>query len=365
VQVRLNLESGRAHFGRVETCRNVWACPVCSGRITEQRRIELQRAVTSWVKEGGEVYLMTLTFPHVRKDRLTDLVDRLRLALKKFNASPAMKRARVATGHAGSVRALEVTWGGWHGWHPHVHILWFGKPGQIERLRELQGPWIETLIKVGLADRSQLSDMLQAAFDVQNGDYAAQYVAKFGHEPSFRSQLVTGETWGVAREMVKGASKVGRRLSGITPFTLLAFIAGKCQLPGLKVGVAMSLFCEFALAFKGERQLYWSPRLRKALKIGKLFEDAELEDLMDRKPEVITACELDPDEWNLVVRHQRYSAVLSEVEQRGRQHAAEAVTALLDRLRVLPAPPAPVTLTVTESDDRQRFGLDAPRGYMR
>jgi hypothetical protein len=365
VQLRLNLESGRAHFARVETCRNVWLCPVCSGRITEARRIELQQAVTTWVGEGGEIYLMTLTFPHVRRDRLVELVDKLRLALKKFNASPAMKRTRAATGHAGSVRALEVTWGSWHGWHPHVHVLWFGRAGQLEKLQQLEGPWIETLIKVGLADRSQLNDMLEAAFDVQNGDYAAKYIAKFGHEPSFRSQLTTGETWGAAREMVKGASKVGRRFSGSTPFTLLAVVDGKCKVPGLDAGCAAKLFCEFALAFKGERQLYWSPRLRKALRMGRLFDDAELAELEDRKPEVVTVCELNDEEWRLTVRHHCFNALLREVEENGRQAGAAAVAALLARLRAMPPPPTWERLTVIRPDQVQVFGLDAPRGFMR
>jgi replication protein len=347
VDVRLDRRRGRAHYGGVETCRSVWLCPVCSASITEQRREELQRAINTWVKDhGGEVYLVTLTFPHQRPDRLAELVKGLRRALKRFNAMPAMKRARSATGHAGSIRALEVTWGSWHGWHPHIHTLWFGKPGQLEELRRLAPAWVDCLVRAELADRAQLNDMLSGAagespaFDVQNGDYAADYIAKFGNEPSLLSKIEAGATWGAARELVSGQAKTGRRLRGVTPFTLLAIIAGRSELRGLTPGRAIALFSEYALAFKNERQLYWSPRLRAALNMGKLFTDEELAELADQAPDVSTVCSLTADDWRLVIAHKARAAVLHEAELAG----AAGVAALLAELRARPgrqAPPYP------------------------
>jgi hypothetical protein len=355
VDIRMDPRRGRAHFRGIETCGSVWLCPVCSGRITEERRGELQRAVNMHVEGGGEVYLVTLTFPHARADRLVTAVDLLRLALRRFNSSKTMRAVRAESGHIGSIRALEVTWGSWHGWHPHVHLLWFAKRGQMETIKRLAPAWVESLIKAKLADRSQQNDMLHGAagrespaFDVSNGDYAAEYVAKWGHEPSLHSKIEAGETWGIAREMVSGQVKTGRRLTGVTPFTLLAVIAGKCEVRGMTAGRAAALFAEFAYAFKGERQLYWSPRLRAALKMGRLFGDEELEAAADALPEVETVITLTADDWRLLILHECRHAALLAAEQFG----AAGVRGLLADLRGRPSPAKPPGLAMVEQRTR-------------
>ena len=55
VKVRLDARRGKAHFAGLETCSNVWICPVCSGAITDERRAELQRAAGYWKAQGGEI----------------------------------------------------------------------------------------------------------------------------------------------------------------------------------------------------------------------------------------------------------------------------------------------------------------------
>lgn len=355
VKIRRNLDSGRCSYQGLETCSNVWICPICAGRITEQRRAELQAAIVQWVEQGGETYLMTLTFPHMRTDRLLNLLELMRQAIARFNTSKGVRTARAAAGYIGSIRALEVTWGAWHGWHPHFHVLLFCRPGQLEILRRMQSAWIAALIKTGLADRAQLDDLLHGAagespaFDLQNGDYAADYIAKYGHEPSLQSQIETSETWGAARELVKGMTKTGRRLSGITPFTLLAVIAEIRAVRGLSPGRATALFAEFALAFKGQRQLYWSTGLRRALGQGRLFADDELPALLDQKSECVDVCEISAADWRLIVTHMVRDEVLEEAERFG----AEGARALLDRLRARPP--------TRSQNDAGHDALDKPR----
>jgi len=361
---RLNKATGLASFIGLETCRSVWMCPLCSGFITEERRIELQLAITSWKKQGGEIYLGTHTFPHLRADRLTVQLARMRDAMKQFNKDRRVLKARRAAGYVGQIRALEVTWGSWHGWHPHFHFLLFCRPGQLGLLKTLETAWVDALLKVGLAEKSQLNDMLRGAggespaFDVQNGDYAAEYVAKFGHDPSMKSKIETGETWGAAAELTKGMSKTGRRLSGITPFTLLAVVAGTCEVRGLTKGRAAALFSEFALAFKGQRQLYWSPRLRDVLNMGKLFTDEELIDLAEKKPEFLDVCKFKPRDWALVLAHRAYVDVLRAIEE-GAGDAAP-VEALIAELRQRP-PIHPPGVSRWKPDGSFAAGLDTPR----
>jgi len=366
VTVRRDRATGRASYSGLETCSNVWACPVCNGRITEKRREQLQYAVGAWKKQGGECYLVTGTLPHSRADHLGRLIELMRQAADKFNNSRPVKKARERAGYLGQIRALEVTWGSWHGWHPHFHFLYFCAPGQAATLQAMAPAWCDALVKVGLAERSQLNDMLTGAagaspaFDVQNGDFAAEYIAKFGHDPSLQTKIETGNTWSAAAELTKGMSKTGRRLSGITPFTLLAVVAGTCEVRGLTKGRAIALFCEFALAFKNQRQLYWSPGLRRKLYAGELFTDAELVELESTRADMDKVCELSAADWRLVLAHRARDEVLRAAENGGLETAAAAVRALLAELRARPTvhPPG---LSHWRYDGRYIEGVDTPR----
>lgn len=300
--------SGRASYAGLETCSSVWVCPCCNGKICEDRRVDLQAAVNAWVGQGGEVYLMTLTYPHEKTLSLIDSRSMQRRALKAMKGQRAYKALAAEAGVVGFVRALEVTYGE-HGWHPHTHDLVFAARGKADVLRQIENLWINALFAVGLAEPSQLNDLYKAAFDIQNGDYAAEYIAKFGMEP-------VRHDWGAARELTKASAKIGLRFKGRTPMTLLDEYRR-----GMKASGA--LFREFALVFKGDRQLYWSPKLRE--KIG-------LSD--DEKPEGHSEIiiDLDPAEWNLVVSRDARGDVLQIAEIEG----AEGVKKILPQLAARP-----------------------------
>src|SRR6185503_16585697 len=108
-------------------CGRLWVCPVCAARITEQRRKELSNAVSRW---PGKLLLVTFTFRHERRDRLTDLLARLVGKGKQRGAFQWMKSGKQwqeilrDVEWVGSVRALEVTYGD-NGWHVHIHELVF------------------------------------------------------------------------------------------------------------------------------------------------------------------------------------------------------------------------------------------------
>lgn len=307
-----------ASFGGLATCGSVWHCPVCAAKITENRRQELQQAINACAKRGGEVYLMSLTFPHQINQALAANLDLFSKALKKFKNCRDYKRIMKTIGAIGSIRALEVTHGG-NGWHPHTHDLIFANKDQLDLLKQLEMVWIETLIKVGIADRTQLNDMLRAAFDVQNGDYAADYVAKFGHEPAEKSKTLTNEHWGASSEMTKSYAKVGKRLGGRTPFTLLAdYIEGDKE--------SGELFTEFGLHFKGKRQLFWSPKLRKELALSEEKSDGQIaeEPIADRELVAI----LDHEQWKLVLSRNARFEILRAAQEGG----ADGIASLLNEL---------------------------------
>lgn len=313
-----------ASFGNLATCGSVWHCPICSARITETRRQELQQAINAWAKQGGEVYLMSLTFPHQDYQPLADNLALFSDALKRFKNSRAYKNTMKGIGAPGSIRALEVTHGA-NGWHPHTHDLVFAESGKLEKLRELQMVWIESLIKSGIAERCQLNDMLRAAFDVQNGDYAAEYVAKFGHEASNASKIITENTWGASHEMTKAHAKVGKRFGGRTPFTLLAdYIKGD--------KASGELFAEFGMHFKGKRQLFWSPKLRAALALAEV-EKTDAEIAAEELPVLEFVTMLDHGQWKLILSRNARFEILRTAQDEGAEGVARLLDELADRRR--------------------------------
>jgi hypothetical protein len=278
--------------------------------------------MNAWAKTGGNVYLMTLTFPHTIAQSLDDVLPLYAKAEQSFKNSKTFKAAKEKHEWAGTIRGLEVTFGR-NGWHPHTHVMIFAKDGLLDDARTvdaLRAAWIAALIKQGLADQSQINDMMQHAFDLQGGDYAAEYIAKFGHEPKLIS------TWGAAREVTKGHSKIG--LSNIngnthaTPFMLLAWYEQGDKEAGAK-------FVEYAEAFEGRRMLTWSPGLKARLLPNEAERtDEELADA-EAMPEEELAATLENDEWGIVLSRNARGELL----QIAAQYGAEGVKALIEELR--------------------------------
>lgn len=268
-------KSARLHG--VTTCTSVWACPTCSNKICAVRQAELADGMKNWVNQGSystwtpgaksgrvvcsnHVFLMTLTFPHERDQPLAEMLQAFTKAKALFKNSKTYKRVLAKGIRRGSVSSLEVTLGE-NGWHPHQHDLVFANSdafGQVtegERgklisalIDELKSAWYTALHKAGLCEQNQLSDVLAHGLDIRGGQYAAEYIAKFGQD----------QRWGMSREITMHAAKVGTDNKGAHPFQLLAWAMTGDTLAGAQ-------FREYAMAFEGKRMLTWSRGLKKEL----------------------------------------------------------------------------------------------------
>jgi hypothetical protein len=269
-----------ARLAGVTTCRSVWACPVCSAKICAARQAELGQALKAWIQSGqycdwtpgaaisdavhskNYVWLMTLTFPHESGAVLADLMARFGKAKAHFKNSKTYKRILAKNVRRGSVTSLEIT-AGEHGWHPHQHDLVFatsdafGEVHQVDDqgritsalIAELKAQWYTSLRKTGLCEQDQMNSVIEHGLDVRGGQYAAEYIAKFGSE----------QKWGLSREVTMHAAKTGtEKNGGAHPFQLLAW-AGEGD------GQAAAQFREYAEAFEGKRMLSWSRGLKKEL----------------------------------------------------------------------------------------------------
>lgn len=269
----------KAHFTGLQTCGSVWHCPVCSQRISEARRKEANKLL-AWARaEVCFPVLLTLTARHGLRDALEPLLDGLKGSLRALRRSRAWGRLKPVL--VGSVTATEVTHGR-NGWHPHFHVLVILKGDFqtiVDGLEGLRPEWLRSLAKHGLEGNGH-------AFAWQAGNAAGQYVAKFG----------------AAEELTLGAKKEGR-LGGRSPVQLL-------EDAGNGDAKAGALFREYARAFKGRRQLSWSPGLKALVGVDELDDD-ELAKCSEAG-EVLAR--IAPGDWARVRRHRARVLAIADLE---------------------------------------------------
>ena len=305
VQVWKHHEHGTAAYAGLQTCGSVWACPVCAAKVAERRRVELQAAMAAHKAKGGTVNLLTLTTPHQKTDKLSDLLENQSKALHRFWRDRTVKAIFKEMGTIGHVRASEVTHGrkspSNNGWHPHYHCLMFCGSGVD--LSRFDGPqmkdwqvrlylrWAACCLKSGLGEPSYAHGL-----KLDDGTKAGNYAAK----------------WGLEDEMTKGHTK--KALHGETPFDFLrAYLADGSDRQ------AAALFKEFAETFKGKQQLRWSKGLKNLFAI----EETTDEELATKVEEsAVLLGMLTVDQWRDVLKVDGRATVL-EIAARSGWHEVQ------------------------------------------
>jgi hypothetical protein len=301
VSILLNRSRNQANYGNLARCGSGWVCPVCAAKISEHRKSELKQAIDKHKSIGGAVFLLTLTNSHNVSDSLSSLKIGQRKAMKHFFADRQGAALFELFGKIGHVNAYEVTHGS-SGWHPHHHILVFVKKSidciTLWNIRTgLAAHWVECCRKAKLP----LPD-LKHGLDLQDGSYAEAYVGK----------------WGLEDEMTKGHIKKGKQ-GGRTPFDLLRSSKDGDQQAG-------KLFQEFAIVFKGSRQLVWSRGLKKSLLASDDLSDQQVVDSTEKESEKLL--ELEVIQWFAIRAQEQRANLLKSVEN---DHTLTEARALIDR----------------------------------
>lgn len=283
-------DTGKAGFDGLKTCASVWCCPCCSPRISARRKDELDMLMSGARAAGHAVVMLTLTARHDRRTALAPFLDALKRAKQKLRR----RRDWASLPLVGSVTATETTHGR-NGWHPHFHelLLLDAAPDQAARLIEgLRSAWLTSLAAVGL-------DGEQAAFHVQDASAAGAYVAKFG----------------AAEELALQGSKRGRNGSR-GPWQLLDDARDGCAR-------SAAIWREYALAFRGRRQLVWSPGLKARFGVGETSDDEAAAEVDPAPPaaEVLRAWAGAGEPWRSARR--RRVALVHAAETGGDLRAAE------------------------------------------
>lgn len=289
VRVLMSEEHKRAHYSNLMICGSVWTCPVCAAKISERRKKEIEAAANVHTEAGGHMLMVTLTFSHGRLDKVKDLLGEgqrtgLRGALQRWRNSRTYKRVVETMGLLGLVRNLEVTWGTQNGWHPHVHELWLidrDLPAlALARLKaDLFDAWLVACRQSGLPVPNR-----KRGVHIVKAKSPAEYLQKWGRE----------ERWGISSELAKSHIKTSSNPKGFTPFDLLRAIDDGSP----QSDYYATIFRDYAKAFFGARQCYWTPGLKSAFGIDEV-SDEELAERQD--DDAFEVCAITAEQWKTVL----------------------------------------------------------------
>lgn len=312
VGVHVAPEYNSAFYSGLVTCGSVWGCPVCTTKIQERRRAEIAQAIDWAYANGYQPVMVTLTFPHYGWQKLKALRSQQKRALELLRSGAPWKRFVERENYQGLIRSLELTHGAKNGWHLHTHELWFlDKNSDASQVKEaVLKQWMSACARAGLLDLANAAQV--AAFELHSVDVIANCSTS-----DYLAKMDDSKHWGTDREMAKATSKAGKK-SGRHPFGLLADYASGDRRSG-------RLFLAYLLAMKGQRQIYWSPGLKKRAGVGEL-SDETLAGEEREKADLLGL--LTDDDWRTVRDAGKRAAVLDAAELGG----WPAVEALLQRL---------------------------------
>lgn len=332
-----------AGIAGVVTCGSVWACPVCSAKISGRRAEQIQDLLYRWKSQtGGRVVMLTFTVRHNASDSLKSVWDAVSKgwraasngkhwdALQRVHGTPMVSRG-VERHRVPLIRVVEVTHGK-NGWHVHVHALALVNANTTAEdvdgiTRTLWGRWNAAVERAGFA----------------GGSFAAceGHLVTPGTETNALSEYFTKAVY----EVTLGATKDAHG-DNLTPFGILRSImrhrAGELELDDAEFLRLVRAWGEWEQGSRGRRQLSYSHGLREFLNVGDQGTDEEIASEVAGTVEDTVAV-IDGDTWRGVWSFGLLTQLLDATELEGHAGAVrvlETARVMLERYRDTFGPPA-------------------------
>lgn len=264
-----------AHYSGTARCGSIWACPVCSAVIRAERAREISQAVEAHQAAGGSILFVTLTIRHDRDDSLKQSMDAVLGSWRKllqgsaWTGSKSKQGARDRYRVSGYIRSTEVTYGS-HGWHPHIHALFFTDDELSDTEvtafgDELHTRWARFVRKATgkLPTREHGTDVQRVDED---GQVLGKYLAKVQDEGKSKT-----EKWDASAELARADVKRGRG-DNFVPFELLDS-DHPMPLPQRR-----RLWVEYHQGTKGRRAITWSRGLKARYEVGEKTDEEIIEE---------------------------------------------------------------------------------------
>ncbi len=144
-------QNGKTGFLGINYCHNSWCCPNCAPYKLNRVKHKLESGFEMMKQQGYKALMITFTVPHTayltcrkvkdgenyitvkvkEKPTLADTFYLLKESFMKFSTENAYKQARGKDNR--NFFIYEMTWGPEHGWHPHIHALFWLKPEQFDK----------------------------------------------------------------------------------------------------------------------------------------------------------------------------------------------------------------------------------------
>ena len=286
------------HFDGIMACGSVWLCPVCSPRISQERRRELLNATK---RKNFFPVMVTATLKHEKTDALSHLFQVLNGSLKRMKSGRVWQRFSEKYGIRAFVSAHEDRYSYTTGWHPHKHIVFFlEKPVNIDEFkREIVAIYTRQVEKSG-GYASQFHSM-----DVQAGSDA------------FEKYITKDE---LPYELLGEYYKTSTHSFSVWE---LAVLAGEGDVQ------ARMAFLEYANATHGKRKFVYSHGGKKILGIDEKTD----EQLANEEPESVEITRIPRASWLIVLREEKQAVVLRIAEQGGKNQVDAYVWYLVKHYR--------------------------------
>jgi hypothetical protein len=256
-EVGVVVGDGVAHFSGTIHCGSL-LCPVCGPKIRDYWADRNNRGIDRHIRAGGSAWLVTPTIPHhagMACDEGASAVMRAWSTLIKLTAWRSLKKR---IGYVGFMRGFDITYGAWHGWNPHQHIVILTEgEATAETLADLWVTfgrlWGDVVEGMGYKRPGWLHgvDVRQ----ISAGEDVGGYLAKGG--------------WRAGQELARGDLKSARE-GNRTPDEILADF--------MLFGDAADrqLRREYEKAMYARRQFEWSRGLAQRLDMGRVQKDEEI-----------------------------------------------------------------------------------------
>lgn len=164
----------KAHYYGLARCHSSWGCPVCTAKKMAEYGTRIAAAIDALkIRYNMSAFMMTFTIPHAKWMSIRDSYEILQNTWRAFTRGSRRAKYRQvytlkknvgedgrAVGKAGeqkiymknyrapfttminelgithNVRVYEFTWSPKHGWHPHIHSLWWLPDKNFDKLND-------------------------------------------------------------------------------------------------------------------------------------------------------------------------------------------------------------------------------------
>jgi len=277
------------YFSGLQTCGSVWVCPICSLKISQQRRMEVFKITAEMNRRPGvNAGHLVLTLRHDKSDSLNVVK---KILLKSWRQTMQAREYRDLCKqykHLGDIRTLEVKVSQRTGWHPHLHILMFGISSQDEMEN-----FAASIISLYCRKNERASLEGQYYKGIYNEGDIEEYLTK----------------WEISDELTMTNMKTGKKeKDSYTPWDLL-------QNTELNTRWKVHRFREYAKEMIGNRQMTFSKEVRKIREQMKIKTDEEI--VKEKQIEAEELLAIDVPVWRKITDNYLQPDILNNFENGG------------------------------------------------